>query len=546
MASVFRRVRRKPMPPGARIVTKKGVPHAEWRDGKGRLQSAPVSGDGSSIRVYGGPYWVKYIDAHGAEQRVPTRCHDYDAAMQMGRELERKAMQRREGLLDPAQERFAKATREPIAEHAAAHVCHLRDSGNTEKHVQAVERHLRILCVRAGIIHLKDFGSQSILAAVAELRKGIPLKGGRQKTASLSTCNSYLRSAKGFARWLYKQRLTSEDLLLDVKLFNAATDRRHLRREMSADEVRRLLAVTQSRTTPDHGAPGPVRAMCYRLAAATGFRANELRSLIPESFNLDGIPPTCTVEAASSKRRKRDVQPLPDAIVPLIRSWLASQTPRRPIFKSIAGDTARMLRSDLAAARQAWIGEAKQDEAETVRRQESDFLAYRDQHGRVADFHSLRVVFISRVVAGGASVREAQTLARHSTPTLTMNVYSQASLLEVAGAVNGLGDLLSTAPAPELLPEGNVRASGTGETPSGVPCPARKIDPLIDPSERALGGTRRHSGGDIGVVSGPLSEPSAQQKTPAKPGKTGTSQGSKAERLRSESNRRWRICNPLP
>ena len=140
-------------------------------------------------------------------------------------------------------------------------------------------------------------------------------------------------------------------------------------------------------------------------------RATEIpEEPIPESFNLDGTPPTCTVEAASSKRRKRDVQPLPDAIVPLIRSWLASQTPRRPIFKSIAGDTARMLRSDLAAARQAWIGEAKQDEAETVRRQESDFLAYRDQHGRVADFHSLRVVFISRVVAGGASVREAQTL----------------------------------------------------------------------------------------------------------------------------------------
>ena len=127
-----------------------------------------------------------------------------------------------------------------------------------------------------------------------------------------------------------------------------------------------------------------------------------------------------------------------------------------------------------------------------------------------------------------------------------MNVYSQASLLEVAGAVNGLGDLLSTAPAPELLPEGNVRASGAGETPSGVPCQAGKIDPLIDPSERALGGTRRHSGGDIGVVSGPLSAPSAQQKTPAKPGKNRDFAGVKAERLRSESNRRWRICNPLP
>jgi len=34
-----------------------------------------------------------------------------------------------------------------------------------------------------------------------------------------------------------------------------------------------------------------------------------------------------------------------------------------------------------------------------------------------------------------------------------------------------------------------------------------------------------------------------KQKTPAKPGISGTSRGSSGERLRSESNRRWRICN---
>jgi len=45
---------------------------------------------------------------------------------------------------------------------------------------------------------------------------------------------------------------------------------------------------------------------------------------------------------------------------------------------------------------------------------------------------------------------------------------------------------------------------------------------------------------------GPESEGPRNAKTPAKPGNSGTSQGSKAERLRSESNRRWRICNPLP
>jgi integrase len=194
---------------------------------------------------------------------------------------------------------------------------------------------------------------------------------------------------------------------------------------MSAEEVQRLLAVTEVRTIPEYGAPGPVRAMCYRLAAATGFRANELRSLTPESFDLDGVPPTCTVEAASSKRRKRDVQPLPLALVPLLRSWLEESPQRQPVFIGIAQDTARMLRADLAAARRAWIEEAKDDEPETERRKQSHFLAYRDADDRVADFHSLRVLFISRVVAGGASVREAQTLARHSTQVLTMNVYSR-------------------------------------------------------------------------------------------------------------------------
>ena len=36
-----------------------------------------------------------------------------------------------------------------------------------------------------------------------------------------------------------------------------------------------------------------------------------------------------------------------------------------------------------------------------------------------------------------------------------------------------------------------------------------------------------------------------KQKTPAKAAVVGTSQGFQKQRLRSESNRRWRICNPV-
>jgi hypothetical protein len=54
------------------------------------------------------------------------------------------------------------------------------------------------------------------------------------------------------------------------------------------------------------------------------------------------------------------------------------------------------------------------------------------------DFHALRVAYVSFVLEAGASAKEAQTLARHSTPDLTMNVYARARdtrLSEVAEKV---------------------------------------------------------------------------------------------------------------
>jgi len=102
-----------------------------------------------------------------------------------------------------------------------------------------------------------------------------------------------------------------------------------------------------------------------------------------------------------------------------------------------------MRMSDLSAARSGWLAEARSD-VEKQEMQATDFLLYSDRQGHVADFHSLRVLFISRVVASGASVKEAQTLARHSTPLLTMNTYSRATLLDVADAVSGLRDLLTS------------------------------------------------------------------------------------------------------
>jgi integrase len=492
MATVFQRTKKKPLPAGAQVVERKGKRLAEWLDARGKWRTGKLSKDGSGILTKASTYTVRFVDEHGHTREVGTRCRDYAAAEQLGRELEKRAMQRREGLLDPAQERFAKAARASIAEHAAAHVEHLRAAGNTPKHVRTVERHLRAVFAAAGIGRLPELKSAAVLSAMSAMRNPPTVEGeGKQKQpASLATCNGHLRSVKGFSRWLWKQRLAPEDSLLDLGLFNAETDRRHIRREMRAEEVRWLLDVTEQRTLPEHGAPGPTRAMCYRLAAATGFRASELRSLTTDSFDLDATPPTCTVEAGYSKRRKRDVQPLPDALVEPLRAWVSGFDPGEHVFSGIAGDTARMLRSDLTAARSAWLA-AAQSEAEQQEMQATDFLLYSDRQGHVADFHSLRVLYISRVVASGASVKEAQTLARHSTPLLTMNTYSRATLLDVAGAVSGLGDLLTSQPT---RPEAEAqRATGTDGRAEAVPKSAHESAH----SQEAQEGSDWHSGASV-------------------------------------------------
>lgn len=52
-------------------------------------------------------------------------------------------------------------------------------------------------------------------------------------------------------------------------------------------------------------------------------------------------------------------------------------------------NVARMLREDLAGARQRWP-KATQDPAERIHREQSDFLADVNREGDVFDFHCLR------------------------------------------------------------------------------------------------------------------------------------------------------------
>ena len=199
--------------------------------------------------------------------------------------------------------------------------------------------------------------------------------------------------------------------------------------------------------------------MLYRLALGTGFRASELASLVPGSFDLDGRPPTVTVEAGYSKHRRRDVQPIRRDLADLLRPWLEARTPGLPVFP-IPDKPVKLVQADLAAARDAWLEEAA-TKKERKEREKSSFLKYRDAAGRVADFHALRHTYISRLVRSGANIKVAQELARHSTPMLTLGRYAHVQLADQTRALDAL-------PAIDPQDDGAALAQPAGSAEAAV------------------------------------------------------------------------------
>ena len=110
---------------------------------------------------------------------------------------------------------------------------------------------------------------------------------------------------------------TSESPIEHLKGLNVRTDRRHDRRTLEPDEIRRLLEATAA-APKRFDMCGYERYLLYRFAAETGLRANEIRNLKVGNFNFDNL--RVTTKAGYSKRRREDIQPLrPDTAMLLKR-----------------------------------------------------------------------------------------------------------------------------------------------------------------------------------------------------------------------------------
>jgi integrase len=290
--------------------------------------------------------------------------------------------------------------------------------------------------IKANVIG--DVAPGRIEACLANFRRnGLPTDGEsdrKPKPLSMASSNYYLRAIRSFFRWLVSDRRIAENPVAGLK-FSRITDadKRRRRRNLTDDEFAFLVTTATTCNSTLYGLSGPDRATLYLVAANTGLRASELASLTPTSFDLDS--PTATVRClgAYTKNGQEAVLPVRAELVTALAEWLQGRPAETPLWSGNWSqfNSAKIIRVDLDAGRDAWLEAAKTAE-QRAERERSSFLKYADASGRYADFHSLRHTFISNLAKAGVHPKNAQALARHSSIELTMNVYTHTVLTDLA------------------------------------------------------------------------------------------------------------------
>ncbi len=404
-------------------------------------------------------WYIRYRDHSGKLKKVPGFT-DKTATQRLAARLELEADMIRNGMqAAPVREQ------DGIAADIAAFRKSLENREVSADQVELVVYRCNQIVDGCKVVRAADLAAAAVEEKLAELRKG---------GLSVQTSNHYLRAIRQFSRWLYRHKRLREDPLLLLDTLNVAVDRRHDRRALSDDEVSKLLTHTKTAAVI-LAFTGMERFMLYVVALSTGLRASELASLTPESLKLLDEPPTVTVKAGYSKRRRTDVLPLPAEILEELRSWLLGKPAGERLWPGNWAENrygGKILRQDIEAAG----------------------LVYKDADGLFADFHALRHTYITNLARHGVPLTTAQKLARHSTPVLTAARYTHIDLNDQSKEVQKLPALLGRSLGRTMGTNGQKAApdGSENEEPGADSKPGKKQKTPkksgISPVKRAEGG----------------------------------------------------------
>ena len=316
------------------------------------------------------------------------------------------------GLLEKSR---AESGRDLIA-HLDEYQNFLRHKGDSAKHVAKVGYRVRAIADGCGFSRLSDVSESKSQHFIYD-----QVDAGRMSQA---TGNYYLRAFKSFTAWMYRTDRIDRDPLKNLSLRKVASRKKN-RRALSVTEIKALLEWT-SCSSMAFGMSGLERMIVYKLALTTGLRAAEIRCLTCRSIDVRNK--SVHVPGAYTKSRQAATLPLRDDVLDDIMTLKRGKRLSDPLFAALTFKTADMVRGDLAGARAAYEAEGGTD---------GDFLQAETADGEI-DFHALRHSYATLLVNGGTDVKTAQSLLRHSSPMLTLGIYSHVLRESEQSAVNGL------------------------------------------------------------------------------------------------------------
>lgn len=389
MSTVFRRADRKAVPAGAERFTRKGKRFARFTDGRGRARTCPLSEGETHILIERRSWYIAYEGPDG--RRITVKGYaDKEATEQLARDKERLVGRIKAGLATVEMDKLGTS----FAEALDLYIADLKAQGRDSMYVYNCHKRLDKLASDCG------WATPALVRAGDFIRwrsANSPAKGGR-------TLNQYLETLRTFLGWCVTNRFVEGAPLAGVGKADES-DKRRRRRGLPAEWLARLLA-----------AAPPYRRLVYLMAMKTGLRKDELRQLQWGDVTLTGPRPCILFRGTCNKARREDMVPLDDEVA----LALAAHKPK-----------------DAKASDRVFL-EGMPKLATYQRDLDRAGIPYRDEQGRQADFHALRMSYNMLLAREGVSVRAAMALMRHVDIRLTTKAYQDLNLLDLHGEVNKL------------------------------------------------------------------------------------------------------------
>ncbi len=289
---------------------------------------APLTKDGTHILIEARKWYIELRNPHTRKiEKVPGYT-DRKATEVKAAELERRACRKAEGMIDPFEEHL----RRPLVDHVADYRRELESRGNVAPYIADTVTQISAILDGCEFRFTADFSGSRVMNWLQTLRspgaRPIPLEPDKEwftvseackvlgmKRGTIATfvrrnrlvvrddedngrlyaratletiqerkaggvrvrtTNGYLVSLKSFCNWMVKDRRMPDHPFAHLSCGNVDTDRRHDRRELTADELQRLLHATRKSERTLFGLAGEDRFTLYAVASATGFRAAAL------------------------------------------------------------------------------------------------------------------------------------------------------------------------------------------------------------------------------------------------------------------------------